>query len=252
VLFDVHSLKAITGEAPPMLMTAADRDKLIADSGFVSYELNFGKIKDLTPDEFIDTILKERLNAKAVVCGYNYRFGKNAVGDADLLRELCGKRGIECSIIGEVDFDGTAVSSTSIRRAIENGDIKNANRMLGREFGFSAEVINGDKRGRTWGFPTINQLLPENLVMPKFGVYSSTVTVDSEEYKGVTNIGKRPTIGTDVILSETNILDFDKDIYGKTVGIKLREFLRAENKFNSFDELVKQINSDVQRVRRGE
>lgn len=252
VLFDEHSLKAVTGSAPPMLMTAEESQKFIADSGFKCYVLNFQKIKDLTPEEFIDKILIEKLNTGAVACGYNYRFGKNAVGTADTMLSLCKRKNIKCSIIGEVDIASEPVSSTLIRKLIGNGEIEKANTMLGRLFGFTATVIDGDKRGRTWGFPTINQILPNNLVMPKFGVYASEVTVDGEKYAGVTNIGKRPTVGTDVTLSETNILDFNRDIYGESVDIRLKKFIRPEEKFSSFDELAKQIKSDVINVKRGD
>lgn len=121
--------------------------------------------------------------------------------------------------------------------------------MLGRPFGFSSRVIDGDKRGRVLGFPTINQIIPEELAMPRFGVYQSVVTVKGEKFKGVTNVGKRPTVGTEKILSETHILDFDRDIYGENVDVRLIKFIRPEKKFSSFDELARQIKSDAKEVR---
>ena len=163
--------------------------------------------------------------------------------------EICGKLGLQCKVSGEVDVDCCAVSSTKIRGFIENGEIEKANKMLGRPFGFSARVIDGDKRGRVLGFPTINQIIPEELAMPKFGVYQSVVTVDGEKFKGVTNVGRRPTVGTEKILSETHILDFDRDIYGENVDVRLIKFIRPEKKFSSFDELARQIKSDAKEVR---
>ena len=109
--------------------------------------------------------------------------------------------------------------------------------MLGHKFGFSSPVIDGDKRGRRLGFPTINQELPQELVLPKFGVYRTDVTVG--------NIGKRPTVGTEKILSETYIIDFDESIYGESVDIRLIKFIRPERKFSSFDELARQIKTDA-------
>ena len=249
MLFDEHSMKAVTGKAPPMLITAADRDKLIREYGLEPCMVSFEKIRNFSPEEFVKKILVDELNSKAVVCGYNYRFGKNACGNAAVMRELCDKYSLECVVVGEVDCDDFAVSSTEIRRAIENGEIGLANKMLGREWGFEAEVVHGDARGRQWGFPTINQKIPEELVMPKFGVYASRVTVDGKEYSGVTNIGKRPTVGTEYVLCETNILDFSGNLYGKTVRTKLTEFIRPEMKFDSFDELAAQVKSDKEKIK---
>lgn len=232
-----------------MLMTSRERGELLSRLGFDADYLDFNEIKGLSEKEFVDIILKEQLNAKAVVCGFNYRFGRGASGTSETLARLCKESGLICRIVGEVSCNGKPVSSTAIRSAIENGEIEGANCMLGRKFGFTATVINGDKRGRTWGFPTVNQLLPDGLTVPKFGVYASCVTLDGRQYHGVTNIGKRPTVGTDIILSETHILDFNEDIYGKEVDVRLERFIRSEQKFNSFDELAAQIKTDVTEAR---
>ena len=183
LLFDEHSLKAITGTAPPMLMTADERNRIIAENGLKIKTIVFNEIKDLSPQD--------------------------------------------------------------IRKFIESGEIEKANKMLGHPFGFCTRVIDGDKRGRTLGFPTINQELPDGLVLPKFGVYQADVTVDGEHYKGVANIGMRPTVGTEKILSETYIIDFDESIYGESVDIRLIKFIRPERKFSSFDELARQIKTDA-------
>lgn len=245
LLFDEHSLKAITGTAPPMLMTADERNRIIAENGIKIKTIVFNEIKDLSPQDFVEKILVGRFGARAVCCGYNYRFGKNASGNAQTMKEICDRLGLECRIAGEVDVDSRAASSTEIRKFIESGEIEKANKMLGHPFGFCTRVIDGDKRGRTLGFPTINQELPDGLVLPKFGVYQADVTVDDEHYKGVANIGKRPTVGTEKILSETYIIDFDESIYGESVDIRLIKFIRPERKFSSFDELARQIKTDA-------
>ena len=249
VLFDEHSLKAITGKAPAMLMTVTERNRIINENGLGIETLVFNEIRDLSPSDFVEKILVGRLGAAAVCCGYNYRFGKGASGTAQTMSEICGRLGLQCRVSGEVDVDRCAVSSTKIRGFIENGEIEKANKMLGRPFGFSSRVIDGDKRGRVLGFPTINQIIPEELAMPRFGVYQSVVTVKGEKFKGVTNVGKRPTVGTEKILSETHILDFDRDIYGENVDVRLIKFIRPEKKFSSFDELARQIKSDAKEVR---
>lgn len=249
ILFDEHSLKAITGKAPAMLMTVTERNRIINENGLRIETLVFNEIRDLSPSDFVEKILVGRLGAAAVCCGYNYRFGKGASGTAQMMSEICGRLGLKCRVSGEVDVDRCAVSSTKIRGFIENGEIEKANKMLGRPFGFSSRVIDGDKRGRVLGFPTINQIIPEELAMPRFGVYQSVVTVNGEKFKGVTNVGRRPTVGTEKILSETHILDFDRDIYGENVDVRLIKFIRPEKKFSSFDELARQIKSDAKEVR---
>lgn len=249
VLFDEHSVKAITGVAPPMLMTVGERNDFIINSGMKIETLVFNEIKDLSPEDFVEKNLVEKLGAGAVCCGYNYRFGKNAIGTAATMREICDRLGVSCRIAGEVDVAGCAVSSTKIRALIENGEMEKANDMLGHKFGFSSPVIDGDKRGRTLGFPTINQELPPELVLPKFGVYQADVTVGGRKYKGVTNIGRRPTVGTEKVLSETYIIDFHKNIYGENVDIRPVRFIRPERKFSSFDELAEQIKNDAKGVR---
>lgn len=251
MLFDEHSLKAVKGEAPPMIMTEEERLSFLKSKGLSAVTVNFTEIKDYTPTEFVECILKDKLNARAVVCGFNYRFGKGAAGDASLLGTLCESNGIECVVIEEVFSDSLPVNSTAIRKAIENGDIARANKMLGRRFSFTATVIDGDKRGRTWGFPTINQRLPDGMVTPRFGVYKSAVKIGREYYTGVTNIGYRPTVGTDTVLCETHILGFSGDLYGRNIEISLIDFIRPEKKFSSFDELVSQIKSDCILVKGG-
>ena len=145
--------------------------------------------------------------------------------------------------------DGKPVSSTRIRQLIESGDIELANKMLGRPYSYERLVVDGDKRGRQMGIPTINQNLPDNMAIPKFGVYISTTTVDGKKYESLTNIGVRPTIGSCFISSETHILDFNGDLYGKDILVALYSYIRPEMKFASIDELYTQINLDISAVR---
>lgn len=206
---------------------------------------DFDELKNLSGQEFIDKILLKKFNAGIILCGFNFRFGRNAGWTALDLREYLEKKDVWVRILDHLDFDGAPISSTRIREAVACGEIEKANQMLGYHFTFEAEVIEGDKRGgKIIGYPTINQHLPQGLVIPKFGVYESRTFVDGREYKSFTNIGQRPTWRVDIPLSETHIFDFDGDLYGRCVRIELVRYLREEKKFSSVDEVRAQLDYD--------
>jgi len=189
------------------------------------------------------------MNCKHVSCGWNFRFSKNAGAGTDDLQRICSEYGIGVSIIPPVEMGGQAVSSTRIREAIRNGDILSANQMLGYDLTYQLEVVEGAKLGRTLGFPTINQIIPADCVLPKFGVYKSRVKIDENEYTGITNIGIKPTVSTgNVPLIETHIPGFNMDLYGQTVRVSLQKFIREEKKFSSLEELKTQIQSDTSNI----
>lgn len=230
---------------PRMLMTPHDRHQALIELGINEVAMfDFEDLCNLTPRQFLD-FLRLKFNPTRMVCGFNYRFGKGAQGDRQYLSNYCTEHGIEFLCVESVCEDTTPVSSTSIRDLISFGDIKIANTMLYKPFGFTAEVIAGDHRGTKIGFPTINQLYPQLLVTPKFGVYSSVVMVDGKKYSGITNIGIRPTFKTEQVGSETYIKDFSYNIYGKSVRVELMDFIREEKKFSSLDELQSAIKKDV-------
>ena len=147
--------------------------------------------------------------------------------------------------------DGSVVSSTEIRRLIHEGDMESVSLLAGEAYGFTSTVIQGAKLGRTMGFPTINQQIPEEKIIPAYGVYSSIVIVDGKEYKGVTDVGVKPTVSDDErkILAETHILDFNEDVYGKHVSVFLKKRLRGEKKFRNLSELTKEIEKNVEQTR---
>lgn len=149
----------------------------------------------------------------------------------------------------EVDFCGLPVSSTRIRAALEQGRPEEANAMLGRPFCYDFTVVGGDRRGRKLGAPTINQFFPSGFVVPKFGVYASKTLVEGRYHPSVTNIGMRPTIGTQSLRSETYIMDFSGDLYGQNIEVSLLHFLRGEVRFESLDALRAQIAADAQAAR---
>lgn len=248
ITFSEPPKKTITKKQIPLLLSVEQKTEFLKLLGFdeIIY-LDFNSIKDLSPNEFLSLIFEE-FPVKAVSVGYNYRFGKNGMGDVNTLRSFCEEEGAECFVSEEQKVNGESVCSSKIRQYIENGEIEKANEMLGHNFLFSAEVVDGDKRGRDLGFPTINQVLPKSVVLPKFGVYATIVTIDKKAYKAVTNIGVRPTFEKGEISIETNILNFSSDIYGKTVTVELISFLREEKKFETIEQLITQIEKDKQKA----
>ncbi len=248
ILFDVHPKEFVSGLEFKRLMTADDTENKLKKMGFEIYKVEFSKIRNLTPEEFFENILIGELNAKAICCGFNYSFGKNANGNSEKMKAFCAKAGIEFSVSPEATLDGKTVSSTEIKKYLVTGYPEKAAQMLGENYSFKNTVIHGDERGRELGFPTANQEIPEALIVPKYGVYETAVTVDGEKYRGVTNIGIRPTYLSKVVLSETNILGFSGNVYGKEITVELVKYLREERKFDSAQNLIKQLKDDVKQV----
>jgi len=204
----------------------------------------FDAYRELSPEAFVADVLVGQLGAKHVVCGFNFRFGKNGAGDTDMLRTLCAQYGVKTTVVEEVADEHGTISSARIRRLIENGEVEEASRLLGHPVMIDGEVVHGQALGRTLRFPTVNQLLAPDAVRPRFGVYASTVVIDGVTYYGVTNVGVRPTVGTDTPLAETWIEDFDGDLYGRQLQVVLTHFLREEARFDSVDALKAQIGRD--------
>ncbi len=244
VTFPFPPRRVTKGQYVPMLMTAEQKNEMLKKMGFSEiFILNYDEVRDLEPTAFLD-MLFEKYNVKAVVCGFDHRFGKGGQGDAALMSQYCNEHGAEAVVVPATTVSGQTVSSSLIRELIANGDISFANTLLGRPFEFQSEVIHGEERGRTMGFPTVNQALDDELVIPKFGVYATAVTVDGKDYPAVTNIGIRPTFLLKKPLSETYIIDFDGDLYGKVIPIKLLSYMRPESRFDSLDELKAAIEND--------
>lgn len=248
--FSEHPLKVLTGEAPPALFAGDVRDEAFRNTGVEVVRLDFASIREMSPEEFVGEILVKTLNVKGVCCGFNYNFGAKGAGTAELLAQMCREGGIGFSMAPPMTLDGEPVSSTRIREALKSGNVELANRMLGRPFKYRLRVIDGDKRGRTWGIPTINQKYDPALVLPRLGVYASRCMVDGRLYYGATNLGVRPTIEEgEPVSSETYLLDYDGDLYGKYVDVSLLRFLRPEQKFDSMEALETQMKRDIDTIR---
>ena len=211
-------------------------------------QADFTVIRHLTPEAFVRDILRDTLCARHVTCGFNYRFGAGGAGDAALLTALCAAYGISVTVVPEVDCGGVPVSSTAIRTALAHGDMPLARRLLGRPYRLRLPVAHGQQLGRRLGLPTINQTLPTDRAIPRFGVYASCVQWDGHTYPAVTNIGVRPTVGADTPLAETYILGFDGDLYDAEPAVYPLQYLRPEQAFDSLEALQAQIQRDVAAV----
>lgn len=249
-LFDIHPRKLLSGTVPPIITTEEKKRKILTDMGFEIFDFDFRQGMNYEPEEFIDKILVDTLSAKAVFCGFDYHYGKGGKGNVETLREALSKKGIEFDAVEPVFSGDAVVSSTAIRQFITDGEIEKANEMLGEYFSYDFSVNKGDGLGRTWGFPTINQSFPEDFIIPKRGVYVSETEFDGKSYLSVTNVGIRPTVADGGIRSETCILDFSGDLYGKNVKVKLIKYLREEKKFPNVDELRQAIGNDIENARK--
>lgn len=210
------------------------------------YLESFDSVKDMLPDDFVRYIIK-KFSCECAFCGDNFSFGKNAQGDAEMLSTLMSENGKSCVVVEGLKVDGNTVSSTWIKKLIRSGETEKAAELLGYPFSFSSKVIHGAHIGHSLGFPTINQMIPEELVMPQYGVYSTIVIIDGKEYTGVTNFGVKPTVSIypSCAVAETYIIDFCGDVYDKTVGLSFYKRLRDEKKFSSLEELKETISENV-------
>ena len=200
----------------------------------------FEEVSRLSPEEFVDL-----LHASGVircVCGYNYTFGKEKAGNAERLKSLCAEKGMDCETVDRIELNGEEVSSTRIRRLLAEGDVLTANSLLGRRYSITYPVTHGNEIGRTLGFPTANQIIPEGRAPLRRGVYIT----GAKGFPSITNIGVRPTVCNDGgIVCETHIIGFDGDLYGEKLTVEFRSFLREEQKFASLDDLKLRLESDA-------
>lgn len=210
---------------------------------------DFSAFMGLSPEQFAVEGLFRGMNAKVVCCGYDYRFGKGASAGAEDLKRFLSPYGIKIEQIGAVLDDGKPISSTRIRGCLQDGNIEEANRLLGGPFAIDMPVEHGKKLGRKLGFPTANQRIAPIFAAPRFGVYATRVTIDGETYTAVTNVGVKPTVGSDFVGAESYILDWSGDLYGKNVKTEFLTFLRPEQKFESLDALREEVFRNAEQAR---
>ena len=249
--FEPHPRTVVAPDSAPKLLTTLEaKADLIAALGVrelvvIPFD---GERMAQTAQDFIDHELVERLGARRVSVGENFRFGNRARGDADLLR---AQDAFETRVAQLVELDGEIISSTHIRGLVAAGDVAAAARFLGAPFHMRGTVAHGDKRGRTLGFPTANLVPDARLVVPDHGIYACRAWVDGQTHVAAVNVGVRPTFKTGRgLLVEAFLLDFDGDIYGRELRLDFLERLRGEKRFDTVESLVEQMGADVEQTRK--
>ncbi len=197
--------------------------------------------------KFFNTLITN-FKVKAIVCGKDYRFGRNGVGDVNLLSELCKNIGIELHVVDDVTSNGIRVSTTDIKHLLLRGEIELANQLLGECYSITGEVVHGREVGRVMGFPTANVVIDSNKVKIKMGVYKTHVILNGKVYNGITNYGSRPTFDLNDVLTETYLDGYQGDLYGKVITVYFDKFIRKCIKFNNIEELTLQLQSDLREI----
>lgn len=217
----------------------------------VIYTIRFDEnLMNLSGEEFVKSILVKKLNAKLVTVGFDYKFGHKASGDSNYLKDLGKKYGFQTNIIKPIYIDGELVSSTRIRNLIQAGKIKKAREILARPYALRGRVVKGSQRGSKLGYPTANIELLDNYIIPKSGVYASSTIIDDQNFLSLTNIGYNPTFNGENLKIENHILNFKKNIYGQSIEIQFLDFIREDIKFKTAQELIKQIELDVNYIKK--
>ncbi len=242
--------RQLTRGGAPKLITNLDTRLAIFEELGIDYALilEFNEtLMNTSAQDYLKRYLMEILNVEFISTGYDHHFGKNRSGTPLMLQSWALEHKVQLKIIDAHKFNNEIVSSSMIRELITQGKVDQANKILGYQFMIISKVIEGDRRGVKLGFPTANLKLPEDMVIPAKGVYCGQVIVHKQTYQCVMNIGTRPSFtDSDEVIIEAHILNFNADIYGETITLKLNRKLRDEIKFNSAEDLIKQIKKDIE------
>lgn len=251
LVFENHTKSMVYGNGPKLINNSDQKNKILSDLGIeVLYTMRFDEmIMTLAPEKFVKKILIDQLKCKVIVVGPDYRFGYKASGDVKLLKRLCVENNIDLVIADSVYFKGEVVSSTIIRKLIAEGNIIEANMLLGRDYSILGEVVNGKGLGKKLGVPTANIIPKGDYILPKNGIYRTYTKANEVFYDSATNIGYNPTFDELNLKIENHIIDYDDDIYGETIEIFFKEFIRPEYKFDRIEDLVIRMKEDISYVK---
>ena len=249
ITFENHPQSLFSDRVPPLLTTLQDRFRLLLRYG-IDHVYPFPVTQAVMGKDwrdFLDDLILS--GAVGFVCGDDFRFGRGGAGNARTLRTFCRERRIPYVIIPEQTLNGVRISSSYIRRQIEQGDMATAVRYLGHGHMLTGTVVTGRKLGHKLGFPTANIELPENVIVPRHGVYACRAFVGEQSYLAVCNVGNRPTVEGHQVRTETWLLDFQGDLYGQDVTLEFLYFLRPEQRFESLQELKSAVLRDAENTR---
>ncbi len=233
------------GRPAEQLCLPEERLQRLAEQGAeVVLLADFPSLRELSPETFAEEILKKKCHAVAVACGFNHRFGCGGAGDPSILKKTFGEDSL--LLTSAVTHEGRPVSSSRIREAIREKRMEEAAVLLGRPFTLMAPVLHGKALGRTLGAPTVNQKFPAGHLVPPKGVYLTETRINGRTWRGVSNVGTRPTVDGDTFVNcETHLLGFEGDLYGQALTVSFLRYLREERKFETLEELRAQIAEDV-------
>lgn len=250
--FVPHPVQILSPRNNFLINSYLERRQLLRELG-IDYliEIDFNRdLSTMAPTEFMDNFILKNKYLESFYIGHDFAFGANKAGDHNFIKSYCNKNNINVVILDQLDSKDIAISSTSIRTLVNEGEVKLASQLLGRLFFISGRIIKGAGRGKQIGIPTANLDINPQRIHPKTGVYATYVTVDSNRWEAVTNIGFNPTFNDEEqIHIESHLLDFDQDIYGKEIKLEFVNKIRKEIKFSSVNELVTQIKKDIETAR---
>jgi len=245
--FSNHPRNVLSNENSVKNILYADEKVKIIEGLGIDYMFNIpfdSHIQHLDAFDFINKILLIKLRMHEAYCGFNYKFGHKASGDIEVLMKESVRKQFGIHVLEPVKIDGIVVSSSLIREIVECGDVDKCMTFMGRHYAVGGEVIVGNRLGSTIGFPTLNIVIDDSMVSPSNGVYITYCTYNGKKYPSVTNVGVKPTVGEFQKNMETHIFNFGKELYGKTIRVEFIKKMRDEKKFDSIDELAKQITKD--------
>lgn len=254
ISFNPHPKEFFTGQPRKLLTPIEEKAQQLKNLGVKQLILlPFDReLARLSPEDFVQKILVEKLQVQKISVGEDFCFGKQRTGTAKYLQAIASEYNIDVSIIPLQTLEGERISSSHIRQALQHGNMAKANKLLGRSYSLIGKVIYGNKLGRTIGFPTANLEISPDKFLPKMGVYAVNVNIGNDQIKslpGVMNIGNRPTINGSNCTIEVHLFNWNDNLYGETLTVNIEHFLRPEQKFPSLDELKSQISKDCDQAK---
>lgn len=247
ITFSPHPLEIVKNNMPFYYIFSKEEKNIEMEKENIDFFIKYPFTKDfsnISPEKFVD-ILIEKLNCKILVVGEDYCFGKDRSGNVNILKQLGEQKGIQVIKISNIVIDGERVSSSIIRECINNRNIKKANLLLNKPYYIFGQVVEGNKLGRTIGFPTANIIPPKNKLLPPDGVYITKTKYNNKLYDSITNIGTNPTVNNTHRTIETYIFDFNQNLYNQNIEVYFYDWIRSVKKFNGINELKEQIAKDI-------